>query len=185
MNPDPSNLTDFLLESMKLKDIPRTGWRRIGIPTGESVADHVFGVALLAYVLGDARGMNKGRLIKMALIHDLPEARTGDIPPSSGSNQQEKLIKESRSMQGIVKSLPAGLREEVSDLWREYALGETREASFLRELDKLEMAFQALRYEKSHPNLKRKLKQFWTSARAVVRDADLKEVLSWLSRRGT
>ncbi|MFQ5950922.1 MAG: HD domain-containing protein [Candidatus Geothermarchaeales archaeon] len=185
MRTDAFTLTEFLLEAMKLKDIPRTGWRRIGIQTGESVADHIFGVILLAYLLGDSRGLNQERLIKMALIHDLPEAHTGDIPRSSESVQREKLITESRILHEIVESMPRRLREEISDLWREYARGETREATFLRELDKLEMAFQALRYERSYPNLKQKLEQFWASAKAVVRDDDLLETLSRLSQLST
>src|ERR671916_2692003 len=75
-----------LLELQRLKRLDRTGWVLRGRPPGaESVAAHSYGVALAAMLLADevrARGVevDVGRVLRIALLHDLAEARTGDMP---------------------------------------------------------------------------------------------------------
>ena len=73
---------------MKLKSVPRTGWLDRGRRSlrVESVADHSFGVALLAWGCALQRhaegvAIDPERVLKLAVIHDLAEAETGDLPP--------------------------------------------------------------------------------------------------------
>ena len=75
----------LLTELNRLKAVPRIGWLLRGVRDVESVADHSYGVALIAMILADrakARGMavDVERVLRMALLHDLTEARTGDLP---------------------------------------------------------------------------------------------------------
>src|ERR671914_48325 len=75
-----------LLEAQRLKRLDRTGWVLCGLPAGaESVAAHSYGVALTAMLLADevrARGaeVDVERVLRIALLHDLQETRTGDMP---------------------------------------------------------------------------------------------------------
>ena len=46
-------LVDLLLESATLKRMPRTGWGMRGVAPVESVAEHSFGVGLVALALAD------------------------------------------------------------------------------------------------------------------------------------
>ena len=73
-----------------LKRTPRTGWldRGVSVSTVESVADHAFRVALLAWAVarlpgGDtaAEPIDPDRVLLIALAHDLPEAIAGDPTP--------------------------------------------------------------------------------------------------------
>src|ERR671926_628337 len=79
-------MLSVLLELQRLKRLDRTGWVLRGLPPGaESVAAHSYGVALTAMLLADecaARGVevDVGRLLRIALLHDLQETRTGDMP---------------------------------------------------------------------------------------------------------
>src|SRR5215207_6666461 len=79
-------MLSVLLELQRLKRLDRTGWVLRGLPPGaESVAAHSYGVALTAMLLADecaARGVavDAGRVLRIALLHDLQETRTGDMP---------------------------------------------------------------------------------------------------------
>src|SRR4051794_15354555 len=80
---DDERLPPAIVEAIgRLKEIPRTGWLDRGIlaEETESVADHSYGVALLAWLLApDA--LDRGRVVELALIHDLAEAVVGDVTP--------------------------------------------------------------------------------------------------------
>ena len=79
---DPIGLIEFISEVGRLKRLPRTGWVESGVPDPESVADHSFRVALLTLVLADLKGLDALKAVRMALIHDLGEAETGDLTPA-------------------------------------------------------------------------------------------------------
>ena len=80
VNKKPDYL-DFLKNVGKSKRLLRTGWVREKVKDPESVAEHSFRVSVLAMVLTDKLGydLDKNKLIKMALLHDLGEVITGDI----------------------------------------------------------------------------------------------------------
>ncbi|MGC9012702.1 HD domain-containing protein [Thermogladius sp.] len=78
---------DELDRLLALYNIPRAGWLIRGVPAAfaEDVASHSYLVAVLALrIAREARGcggnVDEGKALTMALIHDLPEALTGDIP---------------------------------------------------------------------------------------------------------
>lgn len=138
----------FLTVAGQLKEIDRAGWKRVGIDAPESVADHTFGVCLLALVLSkDASPpLRRDRCIAMALVHDLAEALVGDITPHDGISTQEKDRREREAMTRLGEMLQD---DEILLLWEEYQAGATPESRFVRDLDKLETVVQAVRYEKS------------------------------------
>lgn len=63
-----------------LKRAPRTGWFLAGVENPESVAEHSFLTALIAYSLALLEGADPHRTATLALFHDTGESRTGDIP---------------------------------------------------------------------------------------------------------
>jgi 5'-deoxynucleotidase YfbR-like HD superfamily hydrolase len=68
-------LFEVLQAAGRLKTLKRAGWVRVGLPEPESVADHSFRVALLAVLFGPRLGLNGEKLVRLALLHDLAEAR--------------------------------------------------------------------------------------------------------------
>lgn len=130
-------LANFLFEVGMLKRTPRTGWQFLG-SGDESVAEHVFRSAMITYVLAMADpSVDVGRALKMALFHDLPEARTGDL---NYMNQKYAVVDEARAIDDMAEGLPFG--PEVRDLLAEFRAQETREAILVRDADNLEMIIQ-------------------------------------------
>lgn len=74
------DIIHFLHQAGLLKRIKRSGWELIGID-GESVADHSYRTALIAYFLSKREHLDEKQIhgaVLLALLHDLHETRTLD-----------------------------------------------------------------------------------------------------------
>lgn len=132
-----------------LKNVKRHGWVLKDIQKVESVADHVFRVSFLTMFLSRNTGLDRERMIKMALVHDVGESLVGDTVYESGTRTIASLDKkhedERRAMREIFKDLED--KEEYLSLWEEWVAQETPEAKFVKLVEKIEMVIQALEYE--------------------------------------
>jgi 5'-deoxynucleotidase YfbR-like HD superfamily hydrolase len=144
-------LISLFHEVGKLKRITRAGWIRVGVPSPESVADHSFRCAFFAMIFGDMLDVDAEKLLKMGLIHDLAEIMVGDITPHEGISEDEKKQRENEAFNKIFQGAPNS--EFYLNLWTEYQNQETKEAIMIKNLDKLEMAFQAVEYQEEFPEL--------------------------------
>jgi 5'-deoxynucleotidase YfbR-like HD superfamily hydrolase len=169
-----NELLSFLSQVGRLKDLPRAGWVRKGIPDPESVADHSFRTAVLALALAKEMGVDPDRLLRLVIVHDLPESDpdVGDITPFCGVDRDEKRRRERAAMERLCAGMP-----ELLACWLEYDEGNTPEAQAAHELDALEMALQAREYEARHGV---DLSEFRASARAKVRHPALIRLLDEL-----
>ena len=142
------SLLGFYSRAATLKSLHRAGWRRCGIPAEdcESVADHSFGVALLSLLVPTLapQGIDRDRCVALALVHDLAESIVGDITPHDGVEAAEKHTREERAMRELADTLGD---ESVLSLWLEFEEAQTPEAKLVRDLDLIDMALQAKRYE--------------------------------------
>jgi putative hydrolases of HD superfamily len=170
------DLVRFFVRSGRLKAEMRRGWvKKLGLSHPESVADHSYRTALMAMVISDSRGLDTGKAVRLALLHDLPEAVVGDAMPEERSGRP-KIAVETKAMERLLSDLPPDVRSLYHDAWSEFVEGKTEEARLVRQLDKLEMAIQAWEYvqESSDPALAR---EFWATAREHVSDEGLLELL--------
>lgn len=131
---------ELLAEALGLKDLPRAGWERVGIRHGESVADHSFGVAFAAMVLTPP-ALDRTRVLELALLHDLPEVRVGDITPYDGVSREEKKVREAEAAGALFADHP-----HLAALWAELVAAQTPEARFVKRLDHVDLRLQARRY---------------------------------------
>ncbi len=127
----------LLFESLSLKKLPRMGWLIERAPH-ESLADHSFGAAIIALALARMEGLgekDEAALLRRALLHDLHEARVGDL-----SRLQRQYVKadygraEKEMLEGTHLEPEIGL------------LGDERLAALSHDADKLDMLFQAIDY---------------------------------------
>ena len=169
------NLVKFLELTGILKRTQRTGWVDVGVEQPESVADHTFRTAFLCMLYADMEDLDTLKLLRMALIHDLPEAVIGDLMPSQ-KTAETKENKET-AMQQILRLLPEQQKENYLAVWNEYQKGKTREAQAVRQLDKIEMALQANEYEKLG-SASKSLKRFIKSAEQATEWTKLRRLLS-------
>jgi len=168
-----ADLKALLLEALRLKELPRTGWVRAGVEQPESVAAHSWGISWLVLALCP-KEIDQGRALALAVIHDLPEVRAGDITPHDGVSDTEKRNLESDALAQMLSGHKRAA--ELLALWREYDLGETPEARFVKACDKLDMALQAQRYEMLQDELD--LSEFIDSALRKLADSELAALLS-------
>ncbi len=173
-------LVKTLKISGRLKKEHRQGWAvKVGIPDPESVADHSFRTALIVMLLGDSRGLDTGKMMRMALIHDLGEAIIGDLTPLDAAKIETKERDETEAIEEIFSSLPKQLGEKYLHLWRELRDGSSEEARLVSDADKLEMALQASEYEKEgYP--KGVLSEFKASAVKRTRDSEILNIIHQL-----
>ncbi len=167
--PDRPSLETALDAALTLKEVARAGWVRVGIASPESVAAHSYGVAWLVLALCPP-GVDRGRALAIAVLHDLAEARVGDITPHDGVPREEKRRREEEAMAHTLAALPHA--PELLALWREYEDGSTPEGRFVKACDRLDMGLQAKRYAASGADTA----EILASARAGL-EADLRAVL--------
>lgn len=144
-----SQLLQFMMLIGKLKRVKRTGWVLRNVPDAECVADHMYRMGVLAFLLGRDKedGPNREKCIKMALVHDLAECIVGDITPHCGVSKEEKLCRERQAMIHLTSMLDKDTGSEILQLWEEYENQETSEAKAVKDLDRFDMILQAYEYE--------------------------------------
>lgn len=140
-------MRNALLRLLSLKEVKRKGWTRfaaIPLDKVESVADHSYGVALLAWLFCP-EGLDRLRTVELALIHDLAEVLTGDITPFEGVTKEAKIDLELRALKELLVDFK--LADRGVELLKEYQAGRSPEALFVKTMDKLEMSLQSRAYE--------------------------------------
>ena len=144
---EPEAIIALLREAGRLKRLPRAGWVEAAVEDPESVADHSYRVALLSMLLSDQAGVDTLKTMRMAVLHDLAEAVTGDLTPRQKMAGHEAA--ESRAFRGLVAGLLAEQRRLYINIMDEYSAGETVEAALVHAADKLEMVLQAQEYREA------------------------------------
>jgi len=158
------SILDFILKAYELKELNRSGWvKKVGIKNPESVASHTYGMLLLALLFHD-----DPELFKSILVHDLGEVTIGDLIPEEKTEELKR--KEYEAYFNLVSLLEKEKKEKFLSLYEK-----SKENNMLRELDKLDMAIQALYYkEKGYP--KEKLEEFIISADSEIKNPKLKKI---------
>lgn len=178
-----SDLLTFFKTVGQSKKLLRSGWVREKIADPESVAEHAFRVSVLALVLGKKLNVDREKLLKMALIHDLGEVVTGDIVTIRWEIVDVKAMdakerEEGKAIGEIFESIEGG--EEYVSIWDEMVNMRSREAHIFWQLDKLEMAIQALEYEEEQG---KDLEEFFVSADLYMQDPFLKKIFHAILRK--
>nr|WP_297057093.1 HD domain-containing protein [Thermosulfurimonas sp.] len=123
-----------LFEAAMLKRLKRTGYAYLGTGS-ESVAAHSFGVVYAAWLLASLTPeADTNRVIKMALLHDLAEARIGDL---NSVNKLYDTVDEERAFSDALSGLP--LENEARELVREYLAQESLEARLVHDADQIDL----------------------------------------------
>ncbi|GAA95320.1 uncharacterized protein L969DRAFT_84939 [Mixia osmundae IAM 14324] len=139
----------------RLKTQKRTGWVREQLERPESIADHMYRMAVLALLSEDIQ-LDIAKCVLLAVVHDLAEAEAGDITPFDGISRDEKQNLEAKAMDHMLRELlPADSHasKRIMALWQEYEDATTPEARFVKDLDRVEMALQAVEYERDQTRI--------------------------------
>jgi len=179
------NYLEFLKTVGRSKRLPRTGWVREGIKDPESIAEHSFRVYVLIMIFSDKLGynLNKEKLFKMALLVDLGELSTGDIITGRGEHID---IKKRDEMEHQEREAIEKIFNEIEDvqkyltIYDEMVGRNTPEAKVFWQLERLEMALQALEYEEEQG---KNLEEFFINTSLYLTDPLLKKIFNQIIKK--
>ena len=155
-----TSVLDALLELQALDRLPRTGYALRGVSDPESIAEHGFHLCLLIWAVAPGvPDIDLGRALELALVHDLPEIRIGDLPRTAGRYLPPgaKTTAESAALAELL----APLGDRAPALFAEFESGETQEARLVRACDKLQLMIKVFVYERWGAT---GLGEFWDNA---------------------
>jgi len=127
-----TQIADLLFEVRMLKDLDRTGYAFLGAGR-ESVAEHSFTTVFICFTMARmVPDIDREKLLSMALVHDVPEARTND---QNYVHKKYNTVDESKAVAHLTHGLAFG--GDIKNLIDEFNLGETLEARLARDADQL------------------------------------------------
>lgn len=143
---------DFYITCNKLKDIVRSGWQNWGVKRSrvESVAEHIFGVQMLAIGMWseyDYKDVDLMKVITMLAVHETEECIIGDLTIYECSKEEKNKIGHD-AVVNIFKKLSNA--EEIEKLIFEFDERKTPEAKFAYFCDKLECDIQSKLYDEEN-----------------------------------
>lgn len=143
-----NNIVRYLFETGELKRIKRSGWWLAKVKDPESVAEHSYRTAIVAFVLAKLEGADAQKLSTAAVFHDVIETRLLDLHKLSARyiDVHEKI--ERKVIDEQLAPLPKEIADEISSL---YEL-KGKEFEILKDADYLECALQAKEYVESGYN---------------------------------
>ena len=145
------SMVDYFFELGQLKRTPRSGWSLTGVAQPESVAEHSYRTALIAYALAVEEGLNAPHAACLALVHDTAEARVGDLHHLARRSVDWDGVEERASKDQLAR-LPVPLRDRLSGLFGEAGEKQSPEAVVAKDADLLECLMQACEYRAlGHP----------------------------------
>jgi putative hydrolase of HD superfamily len=173
------NILEVYFEIQSLKNLFRQGWLKRGVEKKfcESVADHSFSTTMLAWLIADEYlpELDLSKVLKYSLLHEIGEIYAGDITPVDNVREAEKYKLELSAVIKVFSKIKYG--DKYIKLWKEFENSDSKEAKFIKQIDRLEMALQAHFYEKK---LDMNLHDFKNSAKSILKDKILKDLLQSL-----
>ncbi|MBT8143343.1 MAG: HD domain-containing protein [Gammaproteobacteria bacterium] len=132
---------EFIEQTDALKSVERRT-APIGLPRRENSAEHSWQVTLTAMLLAEHANepVDVLRVIKMLLIHDLPEIDVGDVFHYDKDGIDDLHERELAATKRLLSYLPADQAAELLSLWQEFESRETADARFAAAVDRF-MAF--------------------------------------------
>jgi len=135
------NLTKFFVEVDKLKRTYRFSTRDKLVH--DSVADHSWKLALMTISVAERLKLEIDifHSVKLALYHDLQEYITGEIDSRlihEGKFSKEKKFDLERKALEDLSNRFENVGRNIYNLWEEFEEGKTREARYVKALDKIE-----------------------------------------------
>ena len=136
---------DFLAECGQLKRVSRSGWWTVGIKDCESVADHSFRCAVIAYCIGQMEECNAEKAALIGLFNDVHEARINDF--HKVASQYVPLREaEKKAFSDQVASLPERISSPIKKMMQELWDDKSPESIVARDADILECMIQGKEY---------------------------------------
>jgi putative hydrolase of HD superfamily len=124
---------DLLYEVSAMRFIDRN-WVQFHRPNVANVAEHSFRVAWIAQILALGEGADVGRVLQMALMHDVGKSRAGD-----GHWMNRMYMKRDEAKAIADTTYATSVEQQAKALWNEFKSGETLEAKIVKDADNIDV----------------------------------------------
>ena len=104
--------------------------------------------------------LDRLKCLEFAVVHDLAEEITGDYVPGDKITQQEKYDLEIKALEQIAARTKC---PRLLELFAEYERRDTPEATFVKQMDKLDVILQARYYDLNRRSRYFEQKREWSS----------------------
>lgn len=146
------SIVNLLFETGMLKKTPRSGFQFLGSGC-ESVAEHILSTLFIAYTLCKLeKDVDELKVLRICLMHDLPEARTGDM---NYVNKKYVTVDEEKAVRELTSPLFFG--DEIKDAINEFNEMVTKESLIAHDADQLSLILEL----KEHGDLGNKYSAEW------------------------
>jgi len=146
-----SNVIKYYVLCNKLKNIIRTGWIDWNVKRDrlESIAEHIFGVQMLAIAMKSEFGydIDLMKVISMIAVHELEEILIGDLTQFQ-ITKEEKIKLGHEAIDKVLEYLLD--KDQIKNLILEFDERKTKEALFAYYCDKLECDLQCKLYDEEN-----------------------------------
>jgi len=140
-----SNIVKYLFEAGELKRVRRSGWWLIGVEHPESIAEHSFRAAIVAYIIAKMENANAEKAALTVLFHDMPESRINDLH-KVGQRYIDTKPAEKNAFKEQVEMLPESIKRDLLENIN-YNNGDiSKEGVIAKDADLIECALQAKEY---------------------------------------
>ena len=160
---DVEALLGLMRQADLLDALPRTGYLYSRVPQPESVAAHSYGVCLVAMLLADriARReeppeIDRAMVLEMAILHDLGEALTTDIPSPIKRFLGRAEVK--KGERRALESMVSHIEPRYVEIWSRYEASACLESRIVHVADTIQMMVKVLQYEAAGLG---DLRRFW------------------------
>lgn len=142
---NPDEMIRLLNRGERLEALPRTGWIFAGVIAPESVAAHSYNVTLVVLWLATHLGADVGKAVQMAILHDLAESETTDLPKPIKDKMPGIKALESAITIEILQGMP-----DAHGIYQEYEAGISLEAKIVKAADTIQMIAKACQYQRQN-----------------------------------
>src|SRR3989344_6262581 len=154
---------EFLFEIGSLRNIPRAWIQHLGVRCASNL-EHTMRVVFLALLIARREGKgDENTIMRMALVHDLPETRTADL---AYVHKEYSKTDEASAARDLFAG-PAF--EDLEEVLTKYEKRDSIEAKIVKDADNLDIDIELKEYEEQGHKLPAK----WRRMRKFVRDKKL------------
>ena len=162
-----------------LKRVKRSGWWVAGIKHPETVAEHSFRCAVIAYYIAHCEGADPFKVVTMALFNDIHEARINDLH-KMGHYYIEFRDAEKKVFADQIAALDPRVKKGLSRARSLYDRQDCRESIAARDADILECLVQAKEYvDNGYPAARTFFKRAPDHLKTKTARALWKRALTW------
>lgn len=142
MKSNIKKLTNFFFEVGTLRKVIRSHqqWFLTSDPT-DNISSHSLRTTLIGYFLAKEERVNPDKVLKMCLLHDLEESRSGD---QNWVHKKYVKVFEEEIRDEQLSALPGS--QELLELSQEYSERKTKEAKIAKDADLLDQIFLLCEY---------------------------------------